>query len=458
MVFRSGLGLVLAALVASAACGDDDGSISGVVPGDVFAGRSTNVLISGSGTDWSDGVAVDFGPGITAGAVVVASPTALWIPITVSPDAALGPRTVEVDGLTFEDAFSVISPLKVKAIEGTEAQGSLVRVSLVNLDFVSPFDRTSEGGFFEPLTFPNIAVGTPSGTAAIVTAVDAYTMELLWAIDVDAAPGPLAIDVVSGPPGSVDVVGFTLPAAFDIAARTAVELQPGQVATGALAQPFDSALYKLSNAELAVARTSVVTSNPDAAPTIMVLGSTGSFAELLDEDDSVVARIDGDVYAIVVDFAGAAGVDYELRADRAIFGTATAEEGAGDNNSRANAEVITVPLKIDASLSSDTDEDWYKVVIDAADSGKSLAVATISGGASDTVIDVLADDGTTSILEFGREVDRSFDEVTMTAPLAAGTYYVRILNTHEFVSQGFLPKPGPYLLAVGLTGTGTTNE
>ena len=42
MTTRLGLGLSLLGALALAACGGGDGSISGVVPGDVFAGRSAN--------------------------------------------------------------------------------------------------------------------------------------------------------------------------------------------------------------------------------------------------------------------------------------------------------------------------------------------------------------------------------------------------------------------------------
>src|SRR5688500_11997442 len=94
------VGLLVASLVAggSFGCGgDDDGgdgdggggggetgeaSISGVSPGDVFVGRGAEVLVVGNNTGWEDGVAVDFGAGVTVDEVVVASPTALMVSIT----------------------------------------------------------------------------------------------------------------------------------------------------------------------------------------------------------------------------------------------------------------------------------------------------------------------------------------------------------------------------------------
>ena len=82
MIKRQGLVgcLVLALSVGVFGCDSDDGggegSISGVIPGELFVGRTGDVLIIGNNTSWDEGVSVSFGDGITVDSVTVASPLA----------------------------------------------------------------------------------------------------------------------------------------------------------------------------------------------------------------------------------------------------------------------------------------------------------------------------------------------------------------------------------------------
>src|SRR5690606_697575 len=188
MIERNGLvGLVALALASSGslACGGDDvaSSISGVIPGEVFVGRSAEVLIVGNNTSWSEGVSVSFGEGVTIGDTTVASPTALMVSVTADETATLGTRDVVVtqDGeeLAFAGAFELSSPVKIASVQGQIAQGSISVIKVQNLDFANPFDTTTTGdGLFTPIEYVNVQVHAGNADA-LIQYVEPYTMEIL---------------------------------------------------------------------------------------------------------------------------------------------------------------------------------------------------------------------------------------------------------------------------------------
>jgi hypothetical protein len=273
MTKRSSIGLMLAGVLAVAACGDDDAgsSISGVIPGDVFAGRSANVLISGDDTSWSEDAAVAFGDGITVDDVVVASPTALWVSITVDPDAEIGPRTVTVDSLDFADAFSVVSALQVASIAGPLAQGSIASVTVQSLDFTTPFDTTAG----------NLEIVLPDGSGVTATpgTAGAFTFSFTTLVDVDAAEGTLDLTINSGPAGG-DTTSFFLPAGLTVEARDAevvgLDEMEGEFGVGG-----DSKLFKIEPEELQVITAVGLFDDPNGAIQFVVLGESGHFDDIV---------------------------------------------------------------------------------------------------------------------------------------------------------------------------------
>jgi hypothetical protein len=98
------------------ACGGDDdpGDVAGVFPKDGFIGRKVTVEVTGDTTSWS-APTVNFGEGITPGAVTVISPQALQVELTIAPTAPAGARDVTVtdgsDVLTLTGAFTLKDPV-----------------------------------------------------------------------------------------------------------------------------------------------------------------------------------------------------------------------------------------------------------------------------------------------------------------------------------------------------------
>lgn len=450
-MIKLGLGLTLAGALALGACGGDDGgdaSISGVVPGDVFAGRSVSVLISGDNTSFDDGSAPTFGDGVTVDDVVVASPTALYVDITVAGDAALGPRDVEVDGLIYDDAFEIVSPLHAAAVQGTAAQGSLVFLTLQSVDFTTPFDTTSTGGgLFEPPTYTNISIAMPDGVSAQISSVEPYTMSLTLLIDATAEPGPLDLDVLSGPVGTE--TSFRLPGLIDLAERQAVTMVGGEPVSGVIDAPFESELFLLPASEAAFVHAAVFADGTDAAPEVVVLGESGSFAEFLGQDVEFTAVRDRSVYVLVFDGTGGQG-SFEVLGQTAVIGDATVAETNGANDAKGQAQTLSLPLTVtDGELDSPSDQDWYEVVIDDGSAGSSIGVATVgpvnAQAPTDTWVMIFPADGEAPIAVSS---DADFDETMMSPPLAAGTYFVQVRNTDPEV---FTVRPGPYTMSIALT-------
>jgi hypothetical protein len=428
--------------VALAACGGSDSSISGVVPGDVFAGREVDVLVSGDNTDWGDDVEITFGEGVTAGTVTVASPTALWVHITVAADAELGPRTVTVDGDEFADAFNVISALKVTSIAGPLAQGSVATVKVQSLDFTTPFD-TAAGNLA-------IEVADDAGIQVVAGTADAYTFDFQVFTDVDAPAAPIDLALVSGPPGGA-TVEFNLPAAFSVEARDA-EVVPITELGGTFGPGGDSALFKVDPASLDVVTVAGLFDSPDGSVAFYILGDSGRFDDIIAVgapsffDPNAIATFltNEPFYVVVADASGTGGYQFLVDAvvEASIGDEVLAEDDANDTSGAAQA--AAAPIMVNGSLADDTDVDWYEVVVPAENDGDTLVVFTTAGpsNTTDTTVSFFEDDGTTAI---GDEIDNNYGETAISEPLAAGTYLVRIQNT----GGSFTPSPGPYDMAVG---------
>jgi hypothetical protein len=59
------------------------------------------VVVTGFATDFDDDTTLDFGEGIEASVLSVASPTSLLVHLEVAEDAALGPMSATIDGLGY---------------------------------------------------------------------------------------------------------------------------------------------------------------------------------------------------------------------------------------------------------------------------------------------------------------------------------------------------------------------
>ena len=436
--------LALALSVSAFGCGSDDSggdeSISGVIPGELFVGRSGDILIIGNGTSWEEGgVQVSLGDGVTVDSVTVASPTALLVKATADSAAELGVRDVTVNDLSFAGAFELNSPVQVKALQGQTAQGSVAIVRLQNLDFANPFDTTTTGdGFFTPLEYINIAVTAGTGATAQISSVEPYSMELLLLTDVTATAGPADLEVLSGPAGEQQ--SFRYPAAFDIEAREATAISSGSPVTASIDEPYQSVLYSISASDLSIVTASTYADSPDASPAFALLPASGSFAELVTYSNVANFVADDTYYLVYWDGSGLSGYSYQIGAD---LQAASALDESEPNQSTTKAQKPeSLPVVLMGASLTDTDEDWIRVKVPAGANKTIHAFTYGDDQLTDTWIQLLGSNGTTVL---GTSSDQGFHEDFYSSPMGPGTYYLKV-----FPSDYFDPSHDGYSVAITL--------
>jgi hypothetical protein len=419
--------LALALSVSAFGCDSDSGdeSISGVIPGELFVGRSGDVLIIGNGTSWEEGgVQVSLGEGVTVDSVTVASPTALMVKATADSAAELGVRDVTVNDLAFADAFELSSPVLVKSLQGQTAQGSVALVRLQNLDFANPFDTTAVGLF--TLDYVNIAVSAGTGAMVQVNSVEPYAMDVMVLTDVTAAPGAIDLEVLSGPEGEEQ--SFRYPAAWEVEAREPVALTAGQDHTGSIDEPYQSALYQITPEALSVLSGFTYSDSPDASPAFALLPASGSFAELVSYGQ-IGNAVGSDTYYLVYwDGSGATGYSYHLGAS--VQAVMDSLEEAEPNQSTTKAQKpASLPAVVTGAALAVDDQDWIRVKVPAGGTKIVHAFTYGEDGLTDTVIQLAASNGT-SVL--GQSDDAGYHDELYTAPMGPGTYYVKIVPSNWF--------------------------
>jgi hypothetical protein len=426
------LGVTLAALFLVAAC-EGDKSVSGVNPQAVFAARTTVVTVSGSGTDWSEGVQVDFGPGITVDDVVVASPTAVVARVTVTSDATLGPRDVTVGGSVYNDGFSVVSPLRV-TLQGTMAQGSILLVRLQSLDFSTPFDTTSESlGLFGPFVFPNIVADVPEGVELNVDDVQPYLIDATLYVDVNAPAGVSPLQVLSGPAGQE--TSFPLPGGLDIAARTPITLVAGAPSNGSIETPYASALYQFTPGAGANVLEMLSSGTGEATPKFALLPSSGRLGGLISygRTISLLSQSTQPYYLVYWDNTGASGYSFTMLVDETSV--TTADEVDTDNETPDTAQVLTAePYAVkEAALDDADDVDWFRLAVTADDIGKAVHVRTFGGDLfTDTVLQIFGAGGVNDPLSDESPDTGYHENWTSNAITDAGNIYVKVSASPEF--------------------------
>lgn len=408
---------------------EDGSSISGVVPEAVFIGRETWITISGFNTEWAsdpdvalnlmfcDGVTYDHDD------IVVASPTAIAVPISVSPGAQLGACEVRVaangETLTY-GGFALKSPLLPLAFAGDFKQGSIAIVQVQNLDFENPFDTTTENEF--PV---NITFAPSGGVGYLPLEVQPYSIIVELLIDVDAAPGTKSFGFLSGPPGGE--VPFTLPDAYTITARTPVALVNGTPQSLTPAAPMASALHVFTpGSGDSYATFAVSSANPLSDPVFALLPASGKFADMLDFTSGVSWWTNGTAayYLVSLDWSGTTGSAYQLRVDT---------DSETTNATCETAMALTPPTVVHGlALTSDTDADWFKVTTGTGlGTDKYLRMLTdyVAGAYPDTAIEVYAScSDETPIAESDSTAGYYYlDALVYDEPLEdSTTYYIKV--------------------------------
>jgi hypothetical protein len=437
--------------------GTDTESIA-IIPSSVFLGRATQVNVIGDGTNFTDDLGpdrVNFGEGIEVTDVVVASPTSLLVTLNVAADAPSEARDVNVGGFTHKNVFQAVTPLDLGLV-GTAAQGSMIIASARNLDVRAPFDSTFTGdGFFTPIVYTNINIDTPAGVVAEVTNVSDYKLDGLLFIDVDATAGQSDFTVVSGL--GANAITSPAPKAYDIAARTPVDITPGAPVAVNIANEGDSHLFKYTpgGATTKIVTLSAAAADPYALPAFFLLPQSGKFSDLITaatghtliadgSDPFYLVAFDANAYAGYPSYSGYNG---QLQVAELA---ATAVNDTEPNDSRNTAQVVPAagPAVVKAGVLLDiTDQDWFAIPVAEADSGKTVRVFTIGGDAyTDTVVEVFDTDGLTSL---GESDDADYHEDFVSDPITVaaggGQIFVKI-----FASSYFDPTQTNYLAAVVL--------
>jgi len=395
-------------------------SITAVFPRSVAVGLEAQILISGTGTSWTDGTQVQFGPDVMVVKTKAASATALIVDIEVAPSAMPGTRDITVSsaGVSqhFRGAFNVL-PLITMTASGRGARGSVVTVTVTHNDPAFEFDTSWNGS-----TFTGVSANLSPGAAMIVRDVKPHTVTLLAGIDIDAPLGMRDVRLINSWRRPSEVT-FTFPAAFEVAELNEQELTAS--ATGTFTRPFDSALYKftptLLNNELLV---SVTTTNGKGAPMLVQVPSTGRFSTSMPFINSYTFIPYSTVTPyrfVAVEPTGAEGVDYTI--------SVLVPPRAGEvepNDTVMQAQSIMVPSIVNTStIATAMDADFYKVTVTQAEVGRSLRMRTRAPDYScDTRIELIGPDGTSSLAV---SADTTYQEDLRSPVLSApGDYYVKL--------------------------------
>ncbi|MEQ1501978.1 MAG: hypothetical protein ABMB14_07090 [Myxococcota bacterium] len=422
-------------------------------PAEVFPGRTVELVVRGTGTAWTDGVAVDLGPDLMASDVTVASPTEVHATVIVPDDAAFGPLDVTVGQGTdaLVASLEVVPSLSFSQLYGTTAQGSKLFIIVDNLD-TTPFDLShdyvDDGTGTYADVYTDLRIVTPDG---IVTwygpgsGDDPHTLGLVFALDVDAPVGPLEVQVVSG-------TQHTLfrSEAIEIAARAPVPLVEGEVAEATLPALGDSLTFSFGAERSIFSLDALPVGNSDE-PWITLLGPSGSFAEpTVAFGPQAAAMSDGPVYAVVSDGYGfSTNLDFTIVGRSAPLGTAVVAE-AEPNDAIDTAQAVALPITVEGgALEVRPDgafgEDWYRVEIGPEDADRSLAISTTgpSEEATDTRVRILDAAGAVLLDQDNPNLSFSYHETVFAPPLGAGTFYV-------VVSSDQAPYPWAATYSVGL--------
>lgn len=417
-------------------------SVSAVIPDHTFLARNTEVTISGYATNWSasNKPTVDFGPNITVTNTIVASPTSLVVDVTTTKAATTGLRDVKVTDSngseTYAMAFNVLVPIAVD-IQGLTAQGGVVLATIRNLDVENPFDTTTGTDANGNTIYPNLVITLPKGVtnqafesftggAFAAGAPSATEIPMLLTIDVNAPAAKGDIDVVSGPTGADGGVGqgdveFPMPGGFNLQARTATALTSGTAAMTTIANAGDTALFSITPASSSLTVLDWTGTATSTAAQILVLsGPTwgDGFANLISDaiTGTVLTTSTQPVYGTWWDPSGAKGAITVTSTATPAGGSAAASASDGTKATAVAATALPFVLT-NGDLSNGG--DWVKVTLPAGQT--TLRVQTIGDPNTDTLVTLLASDGTTTVgtAETATLVDNTFMGLT-----AGATYYV----------------------------------
>ncbi len=419
-------------------------SANAIIPASGFIGRQLRVEISGDNTAWTSATTVDFGAGVTVGAITVASPTDLFADITIDPTAAPGMHDVKISDtasgdVTLTQAFELDSAIGV-TLAGQLAQGGAGSITITNKDFASPFDTTTD-----PNTgaFTNLTLSAGTGVTLTVSAATEYSITASATFDIDATSGPVTVVSMSTGGTAITSIGDML----TVAPRTATAITAGTPTTGTIVKAGDTALYKVDGAATSLLDMLITSTDSNVTPFIVILPASGKYADSLGGHvvDNELLTAATSFYLVVNEVNGSGNFPFTINTHSVSLTGATSlaeVEGTTGNNDKLHAQVGTGTLiNFSGTLTDENDVDFIAVTVAV---GKTITVYTTAGdaGTTDTVINIYKPDGTTVFA--GPSADGDYAEI-LNAPAAtvAGTYYVAITPSPGGLF-GYFPMNDPY--------------
>jgi len=427
----------------AAACGGGDaGDVAGVFPDNGFIGRKTRVEISGNETSWNAQTKVEFGAGVTVGAVELVSPSSIQVDITVDPTAAPGKQDVTVtdggDKLVLAQAFELKSAFSAEVAPNFE-QGGFGLITITNLDLLNPIDPSTD----DQGNFTNLAAsGSDDNVAISVSSAAADSITLNATIDVNATTtGPITVTMTTAG-GAL----MTLVDPVAVAPRTPTALTIG-TPTDFTVTP-NGALLEVSATEMAMLHIDMTAGADAVLPGFILLPASGKFADAVDQhlnfggaaalDNRIVATGDK-FYMVAVEILGTPGYMATFNARSVPLANVTGVTDTGDNTTPAKAQALTGAIaQFDGVLTDKADVDCFKIAMAA---NKKLHVFTTDeNGVTDSTVQIF-DNALATAKVIASSDDADFGEDVVTGAQATAATRAACVSASSFAADDLANAP-----------------
>ena len=330
-------------------------AIALVTPDRLTAGRTTKVVIIGTGVKFTAATTLDFGAGVTPANQRLLSEVSIEAQVTVAADAVLGARALSATTgsatVTQANAITIDGALAVNALSGAFATGAEGTVRV----------RTTAPRVFAPTvagSSVNVGNATIAASGAITLGTDLKWLssdlaEITYSVNPFFDTATKATFTVTYGEGGTDAW------ATSFAASPTTALTAGAPATGSIPASGFSIMTYSAAANVGVTFSLAATSGATLAPRIRAFagGATPAFLSAVSGSSITVRTTAAGPLAFVVSDATTPA------ASSAIGFTAnlvTVPSESEPNNDRATANAITAGATgVLASFPSSTDNDYF---------------------------------------------------------------------------------------------------
>lgn len=361
--------------------------LHGVFPSQLWLGKETQVAISVDGIPAEETPTIELDPSLAVVELTRVSETSIYLRLSVSPDAPLGPRSITLRGsfgaLSLADALEVRPSAALHLVDGGGAlkQGSFAVLEAQAQDPDAAFDCSATGGIFSTA---NAALS--SGFVYFFGLRELCTPSTLRGLVLISplAPPRTRIDVVTG--SVYAPAQYFFAEAQEVAPAPPIAIVPGQQRDGErLGAPLSSASYAVRAPGPGLVRLEVQKSVADSRfyPMVMALNEDGSFRKLRNwQGNGVTVPVESaqTVYYLVYDsyFDGAPGPSYEYRVLTHFTPVDEAHqlsELSPDQGELPRSVDGSAPIFLSGSFAHDTDVDRVRLHLGPGRSYRALLKA-----------------------------------------------------------------------------------